>query len=245
MPARPGGGSSWPSGSSLDSGEYRAGDRRRMRRRLHRWRVRLWIQPTDQSTAKSLPGDPVAVTDSGQTAALGVPWKSASAPPPTHRRLWRLPWLVPTRIMSAGLLAMRNGKTDQAEWEFDAALEALLDTSLHRPVPQLLGEPVARRRSRPTAGSPSCAPHAARPGTGSPPRSGRADTRTRPASSAPTIFPSRRPQQRERRGARAGSQQFELPIVFNDQVKTFSRTSRPASGAWLPGPSSGPAAICP
>jgi len=110
------------------------------------------FQPTDHPTTKSLPGDPVALTDSGQITALASPGGTASAPVPNPPSPLAHAMARADSHYERGLLAMRSGKTDQAEWEFDAALETLLDTGLGRPYPLAFWEPIARLRDRSMAG---------------------------------------------------------------------------------------------
>ena len=205
------------------------------------------FQPTDQSTAKSLPGDPVAVTDSGQTAALGVPWKSASAPPPTPPSPLALAMARADSHYERGLLAMRNGKTDQAEWEFDAALETLLDTGLAPALPpRLLGTDrsstvslhgwLAACDARPSARDRKSAPG-----------SGRADTRGAGAPGTRRLAGDRQGTAGgHRRGARPQTRGIPSSrSCTTTRSRRLSGTFRPANGAWSPAPSSAPAATCP
>ncbi|MBI4572972.1 MAG: LysM peptidoglycan-binding domain-containing protein [candidate division NC10 bacterium] len=123
-----------------------------------------------------------------------------------------------------GLQAIRSGNADQAEWEFDAAFETLLDINLVDQAPsRLLG--AARVVSLPS--SPWL------PSLVSPPRS-LAPEPVRPAETeeppleAPALLGPEDPQ------AVTGTEsdavppppepdtgKFDVPIVFNDQVKTF------------------------
>ena len=124
-----------------------------------------------------------------------------------------------------GLQAMRSGNADQAEWEFDAAFETLLDISLagQAPASRLLG--TARLASLPSFPWPSSlampprsfAPEPAQPAEAEEPpleapallgpEDLRAMTGAHPDAATPLPEPD--------------AASFDVPIVFNDQVKTF------------------------
>jgi membrane-bound lytic murein transglycosylase D len=120
-----------------------------------------------------------------------------------------------------GLQAMGNGDSDQAELEFDAALEALVDSGLAVSQPRLLG----LHRPWPTSFHGWLSPPAHHP------QEARADTAPpdpdEPTQKAPALLDS---DDDDVGTAAPGEvtevpepdiQKYEFPIVFNDQVKTF------------------------
>jgi membrane-bound lytic murein transglycosylase D len=125
-----------------------------------------------------------------------------------------------------GLQAMRRGNADQAEWEFDAALETLLDTELngqaptsllvtaHVPVfpasPWLSGLTAPQRSLGPEPPTPA---ELDEPTLEAPALLGPDDLKavTQPQSEEASTLPE------------PANQQYDVPVVFNDQVKTFLR----------------------
>jgi membrane-bound lytic murein transglycosylase D len=121
-----------------------------------------------------------------------------------------------------GLLAMRSGKTDQAEWEFDAALETLLDTGLGPALPpRLLGTDRSPEGSLHGWLSPTA--RASQPVAESLPQDPDEPTQDAPALLEPDDLQAAGKDQPVDTGAvpdpKLGESQF--PIVYNDQVKTF------------------------
>jgi membrane-bound lytic murein transglycosylase D len=121
-----------------------------------------------------------------------------------------------------GLQAMRSGNADQAEWEFDAALEVLQDTSVNGPVPTgLLGasRPLASPNYTWLAGSAAGEPRGATNGMAPP-------DPDEPTLDAPALLD---PEDLRALPSAADSRslpdpdvkRYEFPIVFNDQVRTF------------------------
>ncbi len=123
-----------------------------------------------------------------------------------------------------GLLAMRSGNADQAEWEFDAAFETLLDINLagQTPAGGLLG--TARFVSLPpypwtpslamplsSAPEPTQPAEAEEPPLEAPALLGPEDLRAMTGAHPDTATPLPEPDTRA----------FDVPVVFNDQVKTF------------------------
>ena len=123
-----------------------------------------------------------------------------------------------------GLQAMRSGNTDQAEWEFDTALETLLDMNLNGQAPtRLLG--LVRLPAYPAtpwlaslAGPPrDLTPEAPEPSeTDEPtldapallgPEDLQAVTEAPPEGASPLPEPD--------------AQKHDIPVVFNEQVKVF------------------------
>jgi membrane-bound lytic murein transglycosylase D len=180
------------------------------------------FQPTDQPTTKSFPGDPVALTDSGQTTALASPERNASAPDPNPPSPLARAMARADSHYERGLLAMRSGKTDQAEWEFDAALETLLDTGLGPALPpRLLGTDRSSEGS--LHGWLSPAVRAPQPVTESLPRDPDEPTQEAPALVGPDDLQAIAKERPEDTLAVPDPrlEKSEFPIVYNDQVKTF------------------------
>lgn len=123
-----------------------------------------------------------------------------------------------------GLQAMRSGNPSQAEWEFDAALELLQDTSLNGPAPTGLlgvGRPVAPPPYAWLSGSDS--------GRGGPTTNGTTPPDPdEPTLDAPALLDPEDLRTLPSTGADGGGplpepdvNKYEFPIVFNDQVRTF------------------------
>ncbi len=123
-----------------------------------------------------------------------------------------------------GIQAMHSGNTDQAEWEFDAALEALLDTSLNGSGPAgLLGTSRLSSLSSISWLSTLTVPPRGEATTADTPPDPDEATLDAPALLDPEDLQSLA-------GTATGEgtslpepdiQKYEFPIVFNDQVKTF------------------------
>src|SRR4030042_5591967 len=96
------------------------------------------FQASEQPTAQSLPGDPVDVPENGHApppVSLESIVPATDPPPPSPLAL---AIVRADSYYERGLQAMRSGDADQAEWEFDAALETLLDNGLSPAVPPRL-----------------------------------------------------------------------------------------------------------
>jgi membrane-bound lytic murein transglycosylase D len=170
-----------------------------------------------------LPGtDSIETPLSGGAPVQPLPYSPATArpapsPPPAPLTV---AMLRAGSHYERGLQAMRNGETDRAEWEFDAALETLLDTSLNGPTP---GGLLGRNRS---SGDPPIG------WFGQPGRTLRdpANPETPPDPNEPTLdapalldaedLPSLT-------GKGDGAlpepdvEKYEFPIVWNEQVRSF------------------------
>jgi len=117
---------------------------------------------------------------------------------------------------------MRSGKTDQAEWEFDAALETLLDTGLGPALPPpLLGTDRSSEGS--LHGWLSPAVRAPQPVSESLPRDPDEPTQEAPALLGPDDLQAIAKERPEDTLAVPDPrlEKSEFPIVYNDQVKTF------------------------
>jgi membrane-bound lytic murein transglycosylase D len=122
-----------------------------------------------------------------------------------------------------GIQAMRSGNTDQARWEFDAALETLVNSGLNPVGPPPL---VGLNRSSPASVSgwlslPVRPPQ--EPQTESAP-----PDPDEPTQEAPALLGPEDVEAIEAEGAQGAAplpepdiQKYEFPIVFNDQVRTF------------------------
>ncbi|HSB68778.1 MAG TPA: LysM peptidoglycan-binding domain-containing protein [Candidatus Methylomirabilis sp.] len=123
-----------------------------------------------------------------------------------------------------GLLAMRKGDADRAEWEFDAALETLLDMNLSIreprslvsarplppfPAPDWLGTLATPQQS--LTSEVLTAPEAEEPPLEAPALLGPEDMQavTNPPGDGTAPLPE------------PDTLKYDFPIVFNDQVKTF------------------------
>ncbi len=123
-----------------------------------------------------------------------------------------------------GLQAMRSGNADQAEWEFDAALETLLDMNLNGQAPTSFLI---------TARLPQFPPSQWLSGISTPQRSLTPEPPETPEPDEPTLeapaLLSPEDQQAVTRGdledastlPEVDTQKFDVPIVYNDQVKAF------------------------
>jgi membrane-bound lytic murein transglycosylase D len=121
-----------------------------------------------------------------------------------------------------GLQAMRSGNTDQAEWEFDAALETLLDTELQ---PTMTAGLVGANRFPPMSYSGWLTPQAPRPRPAvveSPPADPDEPNQEAPALLGPEDM---QPIDKEAAGERfppeSEMSKYEFPITYNAEVKTF------------------------
>jgi membrane-bound lytic murein transglycosylase D len=123
-----------------------------------------------------------------------------------------------------GLQAMRNGEADRAEWEFDAALETLLDTNMSA------REPNALLTALPLPPFPRSDWLSS---LATPPQSSTSELVTAPESEEPPLDApallgpedlqevTKAPVQRTEPLPEPDAQKYDVPIVFNDQVKTF------------------------
>ncbi len=122
-----------------------------------------------------------------------------------------------------GLQALQNGNTDQAQWEFDAALEVLMDSG-----PTPAASPSLAGADRP----PPISAHGWLAAPVLPPQSARRDTAPEdpdePTQEAAALVGPEDVQDIESEGAadaaplpEPDAQKYEFPIVFNDRVKTI------------------------
>jgi membrane-bound lytic murein transglycosylase D len=176
---------------------------------------------SDLPSNRSLPGDPVVLTQAGQTAPLALPGSDTHVNAPESSSPLALAMARADSYYERGLQAMRSGNTNQAEWEFDAALETLVDTGLTpTPPPRLAGA----NRWSPTSFHGWLSPPAKSPGEAS--AQSTPPDPDEPTQEAPALLdPDDVPNAGEP-GDAAGLpepdvQKYEFPIAFNDQVKTF------------------------
>src|SRR5512139_1588036 len=98
------------------------------------------LQPTEPPRNQSLPEAPVASADERQAAPLALPETSPPATDPPPISPLALAMAQAGSHYEQGIQALQSGNTDQAQWEFDAALETLMDTGPSPPVlPPLVG----------------------------------------------------------------------------------------------------------
>ncbi len=170
---------------------------------------------------------------SGGSPPGAAPWVVA-APVPTPLPPRPVPPLAQSPLTAAmqragsyyerGLKAMRSGNAEQAEWEFDAALEALLDANPNgQAANRLLGAtPLSSYASAPWLGALATPPRTAAP---EPPASAEAEE---PTLDAPALLSREDLQAMTEPGPQEATPlpepdtaKHDIPVVFNDQVKTF------------------------
>jgi len=123
-----------------------------------------------------------------------------------------------------GVQAMRSGDADQAEWEFDAALETLLDANLNgQPPTRLSGTTrlspyppspwlgALATPPRSSAPEPSPPPEAEEPPLDAPALLSPEDLQTMTEAGPEAVLPLPEPDRTK----------HDIPVVFNDQVKAF------------------------
>ena len=186
----------------------------------------LGIQTSDQLKTRHLPGDPSVFAEGGQTssasaAAPKIPLADqvSASPPPLFLAMQRA-----GSYYERGLLEMRRGNTDQAEWEFDAALETLLDPDLNGGLPPRLAASNRLSLVPPHTwlSSPTISPQDPTPDSPLPPNP------DEPTQEAPALLGPEDMQAiaKEQAGSTApvpepDVKKYDFPIVFNDQVRIF------------------------
>lgn len=184
-------------------------------------------QASEQLKIRDLPGDPGASADSARRASRPVPM--AKSAPPTQAPAPPSPLLLAMRRAGSyyehGIQEMGLGNTNQAEWEFNAALETLLDSDLNEGIsPKLMGN--LRFSS-----SPSSYVWLSRL-TVSPPGSSAEPTAPldpdEPTQEAPALLGPEdlRAIANEKPGnanllPEPDVRKYDFPIIFNDQVRDF------------------------
>ena len=163
--------------------------------------------------------------------AVPVPEVPAAPPPPTSRPV-APPAASPLMIAMVqagshyerGLRAMRTGNADQAESEFDAALETLLDVNLNGQLPaQLLGmSPISPYPAFPWLGTLAASSRTLTPEPTKPVET------DEPQLEAPALLGpedlqavAEAPPEEVTPIPEPDTAKHDVPIVFNDQVKAF------------------------
>jgi membrane-bound lytic murein transglycosylase D len=183
-------------------------------------------QTSDQSKTRDLPGDPRASADSGHRAARLAP--KAQSAPSAQTAAATAPLLLAMQRAGShyerGIQEMGLGNTNQAEWEFDAALETLLNSDLNGGIPPRLigGSQVSSIPSylwlsrlavspRNSSTEPTAPPDPDEPTQEAPallsPEDLQAIAKEKPGSATPLPEPDVR--------------KYGFPIVFNEQVRDF------------------------
>ena len=183
-------------------------------------------QASEQLKIRDLPGDPGTSADSGWRATRPVP--IAKSAPPTQAPAPPSPLLLAMRRAGSyyerGIQEMGLGNTNQAEWEFNAALETLLDSDLNDGIsPKLMGNLrfssvpsyvwLSRLAVSPPGSSaePTAPPDPDEPTQEAPallsPEDLRAIANEKPGNATPLPDPDVR--------------KYDFPIIFNDQVRAF------------------------
>lgn len=180
------------------------------------------LQPAEPPKNLALPDEPDAVADADQSA----PHESPDAFPPVADPPAQSPLSLAMAQAGShyeqGILALRSGNTDQAQWEFDAALETLMDSGPTSPVsPPLAGvdrsPPISLNGwlwppvRPPTAPTPESVP----------------DDPDEPTQEATALVGPEDVQEIEKEESAEPAplpepdvQRYEFPIIFNDRVKT-------------------------
>lgn len=131
-----------------------------------------------------------------------------------------------------GIQAMRDGKTDQAEWEFDAAFEALLNANLTGLPPKRLLDPPEPLASLPSVWlyQLATAPETSAPETSAPeaPENESSAEPDEPNLEAPALLGpedlqaiAEAPAEETAPVPEPEAEKYDIPVVFNDQVKAF------------------------
>jgi membrane-bound lytic murein transglycosylase D len=188
----------------------------------------LGYQTSDQLKTRHLPGDPRVTEEGGQTVSAPVATEKmpqasqasqTSAPPPLLVAMQRA-----SSYYERGILEMRHGNTDQAEWEFDAALETLLDSDLNGGLPPRLvgGNQISPVPPHTWLSRLAVSPQDPTPEPVAPPDP------DEPTQEAPALLGPEDLQgiAKEPIGNAAplpepDVQKYGVPIVFNDQVRVF------------------------
>jgi membrane-bound lytic murein transglycosylase D len=185
------------------------------------------FQPSEPPKALSPPESPTDITEVFQPQPQLPPPDEILTPDPPPPSPLGLAMVRADSYYERGIQAMKNGDTDQAEWEFDAALETLLDngpgpavsprlTGTHRSSPPSLSAWLSPPANRPRA--PAAAP-ATEPPLADP---------DEPTQEAPALLEPEDAETLDKEtqdGAAAlpepDTDKYEFPIVFNDQVRMF------------------------
>jgi membrane-bound lytic murein transglycosylase D len=183
-------------------------------------------QTSEQLKTRDLPGDPSASVNNGRRAPQPVPMVKSA--PPAQVPVPPSPLLLAMRRAGSyyerGIQEMGLGNTNQAEWEFNAALETLLDSDLNERIsPKLMGNlrfpsvPSYVWLSRLTvsppgpSAEPTAPPDPDEPTQEAPALLGPEDLRAiadeKPGNA--NLLPE--PDVRK----------YDFPIIFNDQVRAF------------------------
>jgi len=181
------------------------------------------LQSVDQPQGRLSPADALTSTNGGQTASPVSPEPNApdaaqTPPSPLAQAMIRA-----DSHYERGIQAMRSGNANQAEWEFDAALETLVDTGVASADPPRL---VGIHHSPPVSLHDWLSP-SLRPQRDVSVESALPDP-DEPTQETPTLLD---PEDVQAIGAGAfwdavalpepDIQKYEFPVVFNEQVKTF------------------------
>jgi len=180
------------------------------------------FQPTDPPKTQRLPEEPVVLANDGQAAPLASPGTSPPPMDPPPPSPLALAMARAGAHYELGNQALQSGNTDQAQWEFDAALETLVDTGLSPPVsPQLAGVDRSPRTSLHGWLSPAVRP----PQEVS--RESAPDDPDEPTQEATALVGPEDVQEIETEESGEATplpepdvRKYEFPIVFNDRVKT-------------------------
>jgi len=180
------------------------------------------FQPTDPPETQSLPEEPVVLADDGQIAPLASPGTSPPAMDPPPPSPLALAMARAGSHYKLGIQALQSGNTDQAQWEFDAALETLVDTGLSPPVsPQLVGVDRSPLTSLHGWLSPPVRPPQEVKNESAP------DDPDEPTQEASALVGPEDVQEIETEESADATplpepdiRKYEFPIVFNDRVKT-------------------------
>jgi membrane-bound lytic murein transglycosylase D len=180
------------------------------------------LQPTEPPKNQSVPEEAVALADETQASPLASPETSPPATEPPALSPLALAMAQAGSHYEQGIQALQSGNTDQAQWEFDAALETLMDSGPSPPAsPALVG--VDR--------SPPISLH----GWLSPPvrppqemtRESAPEDPDEPTQEATALGGPEDVQEIETEESTEATplpepdvQKYEFPIVFNDRVKT-------------------------
>ena len=180
------------------------------------------FQSADSSKIQSLQEAAVGLTDDGQAAPLTSPSTKPPAMFPPPASPLTLAMAQAGSHYEQGILALQSGNTDQAQWEFDAALETLMDTGPSRPVSAPL---VGVDRSPPISLHGWLAPPVRPPQEVTPESA--PDDPDEPNQEATALVGPEDVQEIESEEPAGATplpepdvQKYEFPIVFNDRVKS-------------------------
>lgn len=180
------------------------------------------LQPTDPPKNENRPDDQVAATNGGPARALTSEEAGRPAGDSSSLSPLALAMAQAGSHYEQGIQALQNGNTNQAQWEFDAALETLLESGPSPPVsPPLVGAD----RSPPISLHPWLSPPV-RPLQEVKKDSAPEDP-DEPTQEAAALVGPEDVQEIESEAVTEAAplpepdvQKYEFPIVFNDRVKT-------------------------